>query len=40
MPLARSKALPAILASLMQERGINQVQLARRASLAVSRLNN
>lgn len=38
--LARSKLFSAVLASLMQERGVNQTQLSQRASLAVSRVNN
>jgi transcriptional regulator with XRE-family HTH domain len=40
MPPARSKLFSAALDSIMQERGVNQVQLAQRAGLAVSRLNN
>lgn len=35
-----SKLFPAALASLMQECDVNQVELARRASVAVSRVNN
>ena len=37
---ARSKLFSAVLASLMQDRGVNQTQLSQRAGLAVSRVNN
>ena len=36
----RSKLFSAALASVMQERGINQVTLGAKAGLAVSRINN
>jgi len=34
------KLLPAVLDSLMQDRGVNQVELSRRTGIAVSRINN
>jgi transcriptional regulator with XRE-family HTH domain len=37
---ARSKLFTAALENLMQERGINQVELSRRTGIAVSRVNN
>lgn len=37
---AHSKLFSVVLSSLMQDRGTNQVELSRRAGLAVSRLNN
>jgi len=40
MPPARSKLFSAVLDSIMQEHGVNQVELSQRAGLAVSRLNN
>lgn len=36
----RPKLLPAALASAMQDRGVNQVQLSQRSGIAVSRVNN
>ena len=37
---ARSKLFTAALENLMQERGVNQVELARRTGIAISRINN
>jgi transcriptional regulator with XRE-family HTH domain len=38
--LTRSKLFSAALENLMQERGVNQVELSRRTGIAVSRVNN
>jgi len=38
--LIRSKLFSAVLESLLQERGVNQVELSRRTGIAVSRINN
>jgi transcriptional regulator with XRE-family HTH domain len=37
---ARPKLFTAALESLMQERGVNQVELSRRTGIAISRINN
>lgn len=39
-PPVRSKLFSAIQASLMQERGVNQVLLSQRSGVVVSRINN
>ena len=36
----RTKFFSAVLENLMQERGVNQVELGRRTGIAVSRINN
>lgn len=36
----RSKLFTAALENLMQERGVNQVELSRRTGIAISRINN
>lgn len=37
---SRSKFFSSVLASVMQARGVNQVQLSKRSDIAVSRVNN